>query len=294
MGIEIESKVFFRTSLLEQHPTMEVFIDPGYTLTGGGAWIDYEEPGNLLVDSYPLQINGGIWSGWKALGKDIWICSKATITVYAIGIKVMKDGEIVPIEQTVFTSETAKAELPDTPDHDGWVGVGGGVKCVQNIFENVALSETAPLRDAPEDNEIYSKISAWYGTKHFCFSPTSDRGPIGGGSISTFLIAIRAAGISFKTRVLCAKSEEVVRPEVEVLAEGGVVVSGGAVDRQMDLGFTDFATQTINMLTATYPLFDSSNLDQIKGWKAAGKDHHFKSPSKVRVYCVVLEAEEKV
>ncbi len=293
MGIEIESKVFFRTSLLGQHPTMEVFIDPGYTLTGGGAWIDYEDPGNLLVESYPLQVNGGIWSGWKAQGKDIWVSSKATITVYAIGIKVLKNGEMLPIEQTVFISETAKAELPNSPENNGWVGVGGGAKCVQNIFENVALSETAPFCGVSEENEIYSKISAWYGTKQFCFSPTSDRGPIGGGSISTFLIAIRATGISFKTRVISAKSEEVVRPEVEVLAEGGVVVSGGAVDKQMDMSFTDFAGQTVNMLTATYPLYDSSNLNQIKGWKAVGKDHHFKSPSKVKVYCVVLEAEEK-
>ncbi len=293
MGIEIESKVFSRTSVLEQHPTMEVFIDAGYTLTGGGAWIHYEEPGNLLIESYPMQINGGIWSGWKAHGKDVWVSSKAKITVYAIGIKVIKDGEIVPIEQTVFTSETTKAELPDSPDNNGWVGVGGGVKCLQNIFENVALSETAPIRETPEENEIYTKITSWYGTKQFCFSPTSDRGPIGGGSISTFLIAIRAAGISFKTRIFCAKSEETLRPEVEVLAQGGVVVSGGAVDKQIDMSFTDFAGQTINLLTASYPLYDNSNLDQIKGWKAAGKDHHFKSPSKVRVYCVTLEAEEK-
>lgn len=293
MGIEIESKVFSRTSLLEQHPTIEVFIDSGYTLTGGGAWIEYEEPGNLLVETYPLQIRGGIWSGWRAQAKDIWVSSKAIITVYAIGIKVIKDGEVLPIEQTVFVSETAKAELPNTPDHDGWVAVGGGVKCEQNIFENIALSESAPLREEPEEGEIYSKISAWYGTKQFCYSPTSDRGPTGGGNIATYLIAIRADGVSFKTRILYAKSEEVVRPEAEVLVQDGVVVSGGAVDKQMDLSFTDLAGHAINMLTATYPLYESSALDQIKGWKAAGKDHHFKSPSKVRVYCVVLEAEEK-
>lgn len=290
MGIEIESKVFFRKSLLDQHPTMEVFIEPGYTLTGGGAWIEYEEPGNLLIESYPLQIMGGVWSGWRAGGKDIWVSSKATITVYAIGIKVTKDGQVVPIEQTVFVSETAKAELPNPPDHEGWVAVGGGVKCEQNIFENLSFSESAPLREE-DGSEAHQKITAWYGTKQFCFSPTSDRGPTGGGEIKTYLIAIRAAGIDFKTRIFSEKSEEVSRPESEVMAKAGVVVSGGAVDKQLDMSFTDFAGHTVNMLTASYPLYDPSVPDQIKGWKAAGKDHHFISPSKLRAYCVTLEAE---
>lgn len=272
---------------------MEVFIDPGYTLTGGGAWIEYEEPGNLLVESYPLQIRDGIWCGWRAHGKDIWISSKALITVYAIGIKVIKDGEVVPIEQTVFTSDTPKAELPATPDHDGWVAVGGGVKCDQNVFENVLLSESAPFRGIPDPAESFHKITAWFGAKQFCFSPTSNRGPTGGGSISTFLIAIRADGIQFQTRVLCEKSELSPRPEAEVLAQGGVVVSGGAVDKQTDLSYTDFADQSVNMLTATYPLYANDSPDKIIGWKAAGKDHHFTSHSNLRVYCVTLSADEK-
>lgn len=293
MGIEIESKVFSRTSLVEQHPTMGVFLDPEYTLTGGGAWIDYEEPGNLLVQSHPIQSRDGKWSGWMAHGKDVWVSSKASITTYAIGIKVTKDGVLVPIEQTVFISDTPKVELPNTPDHDGWVAVGGGVKCEQNVFENLMISESAPFRGIPDPETRHHKISAWYGTKQFCFSPTSNRGPTGGGTISTFLIAIRAAGIVFQTRIVSAKSELLSRPEAEVLADIGVVVSGGAVDKQTDLSYTDLADQNVNMLTATQPLYDESAANQIRGWKAAGKDHHFTSPSNVRVYCVTLSAEEK-
>lgn len=292
MGIEIESKVFSRTSLLEHNPMMEVYLDAGYTLTGGGAWIDYEEPGNLLVETYPLQIRGGIWSGWRAQAKDVWVSSKATITVYAIGIKVTKDGEVLPVEQTVFASETAKADLPKSHEQEGWVAVGGGVKCQQNIFENVSISESAPLREEA-GTESHQKISSWYATKQFCFSPTSDRGPTGGGELSTYLIAIRAEGVDFKTRIFSEKSEELCRPVSEVVAKEGVVVSGGAVDKQLDMSFTDFAGHTVNMLTATYPLYDPSAPERIKGWKAAGKDHHFKSPSKIRVYCVTLEAEPK-
>lgn len=292
MGIEIESKVFCRTSLLDQHPTMEVFIDSGYTLTGGGAWINYEEPGNLLAQCYPIQSRDGKWSGWKAQGKDVWATSKATITTYAIGIKVTKDGESVPIEQAVFVSETPKVELPSSHDHDGWVAVGGGVKCEQNVFENVLISESSPHRGNSDTDDDHHRITAWHGTKQFCFSPTSNRGPIGGGTISTFLIAIRAAGVVFQTKIVSAKSERVSRPEVEVLAKDGAVVAGGAVDKQLDMSYTDFADQTINMLTSTYPLHDDGSQSQIKGWKAAGKDHHFISPSKLKVYCVTLTAEE--
>lgn len=289
MGIEIESRVFRRSSLVDQHPTMDVFLDPEYTLTGGGAWIEYEEPGNLLVQSYPIQSRDGKWSGWKAYGKDVWVSSKAAITTYAIGIKVTKDGELVPIEQMVISSDSAKVELPSTPE-EGWCAVGGGVKCEQNIFENVMLSETAPFRGTPEPEDSYHKISAWYGTKQFCFSPTSNRGPTGGGAITTFLIAIRAAGIVFQTRVLCEKSELASRLEAEVLAQGGVVVSGGAVDKQTDLSYTDLADHNVNMLTGTYPSYDEDS-NKILGWKAAGKDHHFTSHSNLRVYCVTLSAE---
>lgn len=267
-------------------------MDPGYTLTGGGAWINYEEPGNLLVQSYPVQDRDGIWSGWNAHGKDVWIASKSTITTYAIGIKVTRDGEIVPIEQTVFSTDGAMAELPMTSDHDGWVGVGGGVKCEQNVFENVLLSETAPFRGTPDPNASHHKISAWYGTKQFCFSPTSNRGPTGGGGISTFLVAIRAANVSFHTRILSAKSELASRPEVEVLVDHGVVVSGGAIDRQNDISYKDTNDQTVNMLTATYPLCDPKSTNQILGWKVAGKDHHYPCPSVIKAYVVTLSATQ--
>lgn len=293
MGIHIESKVFRRTSLVEQHPTMDVFLDPGYTLTGGGAWIDYDEPGNLLVQSYPVQGRDGKWCGWMANGKDAWVSSKASITTYAIGIKITKDGEVVPVEQTVFMSESPKVELPNAPEHDGWVAVGGGVKCEQNVFENLMISETAPFRGVPDPEVKHHRITAWYGSKQYCFSPTSNRGPTGGGVISTFLIAIRAAGILFETRVLCEKSELLSRPEAEVLAEGGVVVSGGAIDKQTDLSYNDLADHSVNMLTATYPVFEEAEMNLIKGWKAAGKDHHYTSPSNLRVYCVTLSAEAK-
>ncbi|MES2981225.1 MAG: hypothetical protein V4727_02840 [Verrucomicrobiota bacterium] len=272
---------------------MDVFLDPEYTLTGGGAWINYEEPGNLLTQCYPIQNRDGKWLGWTANAKDVWASSKASITVYAIGIKVIKDGKVVPIEQTVFISTTPKVELPATPDHDGWVAVGGGVKCEQNVFENVLISESTPFRGVPDPAESFHKITTWFGAKQFCFSPTSNRGPTGGGTIATYLIAIRAPGILFQTRVFCEKSELTSRPEAEVIAQGGVVVSGGAVDKQTDLSYTDFADQSVNMLTATYPLFDDDSTEKIHGWKAAGKDHHFTSHSNLRVYCVTLHAEEK-
>jgi hypothetical protein len=132
----------------------------------------------------------------------------------------------VPIAQTVFMAEHGMANLPMRPNSESWVGVGGGVKCERNIFENVLLSETAPFRGDHEIDENHHKISIWYGNKQFCFSPTSNRGPTGGGGISAFLIAIHAAGISFKTRILCVESKIKSRPAVEVIADHGVVVSG--------------------------------------------------------------------
>jgi hypothetical protein len=48
----------------------------------------------------------------------------------------------------------------------------------------------------------------------------------------------------------------------------------------------------VKLLTATYPLYDDASQDRILGWKVAGKDHHYPSPSKIKAFAVTLTAEE--
>ncbi len=284
MSLEIESVVFSQTSVPAQHPTADVFVKPGYVLTGGGAYLNYQEPGNLLTQSYPIQGPDGTWSGWRAYGKDCWVASRGTITTYAIGLRITRDGQPVPIQQTVFTARGGQADLPATPDHDGWIGVGGGVKCDQNIYENVILAETAPMR-GNADGSKPTAITSWFGANQYCCSPTSSRGPAGGGTITSHLIAIRVKDVQLSTTIHSAQGTTSSRPTAEVSANGGVVVSGGALDKQSSGGF---GSHVINMLTATYPVYDPEQTNRITGWAAAGKDHHYTSPSVVRAYVVTL------
>jgi len=143
MAIQIESRVFLGKSASAQHPYAEAFVKPGYTLTGGGAWLDYEEPGNLLFENHPIRSHDGKWIGWSARGKDAWWASLSTITVYAVGIRVTRDGQPVELEHAVFAELGEKAVLPSRFYEEGWCGTGGGVKCEQNVFENLFIAATA-------------------------------------------------------------------------------------------------------------------------------------------------------
>ena len=283
MSIVIEAKVFAKTSIPAQHPSVDVFVGDGYTLVGGGARIEYQEPGNLLQQSYPIQGASGNWTGWRVYGKDCWVASMAKITAYAIGIKVTKDGEPVALEQRVFKELGDKASVPSTEEGEGWTPVGGGAKCDQNIYENVLLSESSPQSDDA------GLLSHWTAAKQYCPSPTSSGGPSGGGSLATFLIAIRAAGIKFQTKLHHVDSEVSSRPLEEVSAPSGTVVSGGVMIKEGQSCWTSSAKEDISFLTSSYPSFETP--EAIKGWIAAAKDHNVSSPVAIRTSVIALSGE---
>jgi hypothetical protein len=63
------------------HPSARVCLDPGWSLSGGGALDQWNGAGNLLTASFP---NG---TCWDAAGKDHKVPSPAAITAYIIGIR---------------------------------------------------------------------------------------------------------------------------------------------------------------------------------------------------------------
>jgi vibriolysin len=69
------------TGAVAAHPTAHVTLEPGWTLSGGGALDNWNGAGNLLTASYPSGIS------WFAAGKDHVDSSPASITAYAIGIR---------------------------------------------------------------------------------------------------------------------------------------------------------------------------------------------------------------
>lgn len=74
-------RIYTNTSSESNHPNTAVSVPLNYSLIGGGADINYDGFGCLLVGSYPSG------QAWYAKGKDHYSPDPSTITAYAIGIE---------------------------------------------------------------------------------------------------------------------------------------------------------------------------------------------------------------
>ena len=82
-AIHLQGHIQQATGAVAQHPNAMVTLDAGWTLTGGGALDNWEEPGNLLTATYPQG------TSWIGAGKDHIEFSPASITAYVLGIRTV-------------------------------------------------------------------------------------------------------------------------------------------------------------------------------------------------------------
>jgi hypothetical protein len=83
-GIKLEVRTEELASKSNAHPSEKCNVAHGFIMTGGGASVNYGTgSGNLLTSSYPESDHT-----WAASSKDHEKSSPATITAYAIGLKV--------------------------------------------------------------------------------------------------------------------------------------------------------------------------------------------------------------
>jgi vibriolysin len=104
-----------------QHPSVIAVLPTHYTMTGGGAFVDYGAgPGNLLTASFPNSD-----TSWEARSKDHDIADPAQITAYAIGMRSNTGASLQRIVKSatgaVAAHPTAQVALPA-----GWILSGGG------------------------------------------------------------------------------------------------------------------------------------------------------------------------
>ena len=81
--IRVRHLISRATGAMAPHPSAQVHVGNGFTLSGGGAIDNWNGAGNLLTASFP---NGPFW---VAQGKDHVDPSPADITAYAIGIRTL-------------------------------------------------------------------------------------------------------------------------------------------------------------------------------------------------------------
>lgn len=88
--LRIEQRVVvYSTTNPVNHPRGEVGLDDGFTLTGGGGIDNWDGDGNLLTGSVPRRRPDEIhYAAWQVSGKDHEKPDVATVTSYAVGIRV--------------------------------------------------------------------------------------------------------------------------------------------------------------------------------------------------------------
>lgn len=126
MGIVIESQTFIGVATGATGSRAEVWLPPGFTLTGGGAYDLGRGNATTLTACCPLRDEDGNYTGWAAAGSN----GGAPMGVYAVGIRILKDGVPVRIDQQVFCATSALVADPGVTVRLGlgWIGTGGGAQ----------------------------------------------------------------------------------------------------------------------------------------------------------------------
>lgn len=112
------------TGPIHAHPTARATLPDGYTMTGGGARVNWSGAGNLLTASYPIDTRT-----WEARSKDHEKSSPANVTAYVIGVKPRSQCVGAKASQ-VFSSESGIVSHPEATVSvpSDFVLTGGGAR----------------------------------------------------------------------------------------------------------------------------------------------------------------------
>lgn len=129
-------------------PTAKAYLPDGFTLTGGGAKVEWEGSyGQLLTECRPFTEEGGKRQGWVASAKDHVEPADGYITVWAIGIKARRGdtprSRIINVTGAAANHPKAVCELPTGTE----IIVGGGGKVIWNGFGGL-MTRTSPDKDS--------------------------------------------------------------------------------------------------------------------------------------------------
>jgi hypothetical protein len=102
------------------HPQAVATLPGGYTLTGGGAFVDWRGAGNLLTASFPSSD-----LSWEARSKDHDVSDPSRITAYVIGVKSRSGNLLRGIVKNATGAIAAHPNAQVCLD-PGWILSGGG------------------------------------------------------------------------------------------------------------------------------------------------------------------------
>jgi hypothetical protein len=247
--------VFSATSSPAQHAVITVSVPTDYKIISGGARVNYTGAGNILTKSFPQG------NTWRAESKDMDIADPSTITAWAIAIHDPKNEWEVCFNQktsaaaphpTIHVQLRADCALTGGGASANWTGAGSYL------------------------------VSSSPDTDHGWFAAAKDHINPDPSTLTVFVLGVRArTGASPTSQVFTStfSNNPVPHPTGSMgVPAGFTLVGGGATDNWAGEG---------NMLTASNP--DSTHMDSINKWLAAGKDHERPSPATITVFAIGLQ-----
>jgi hypothetical protein len=156
-------KIFHGKGKADPHyPEATLTVPDGYKILGGGARVNWSDPGNLLTVSFPKDART-----WFAKSKDHGKGSPADIDVWAIAIYDPKN----ECEVKILPQESAKAQHPfaTAPVPEGYVLTGGGAQAnwktngslLSASYPNGSTGWVAKSKDHGSGNEEEATVTAY-------------------------------------------------------------------------------------------------------------------------------------
>ncbi len=219
MGIVIESQTFIGVARGGNGARAQVWLPPGFTLTGGGVYDTGSGKPSVLSASCPVRDEDGHYTGWMAAGTAL---PDAPLAVYAVGIRIVKDGVPVRVEQQVFCATSALASDPGVTVRlgAGWIGTGGGAQDNHAIAVHPhAETVNYPLLGAA------GQVLGWSASTR-----TADA--IAQARVSAFVVGIRTSpqvAIDAATLAACLRPSFPATPVTSSASATGPVAAGGRV-----------------------------------------------------------------
>lgn len=261
----IGTRIVQAAAAAASQPQTRVGVNGPEKITGGGATVNWQGPGNMLTATAP---DGA--AGWAASAKDHLDADPADLVAYAIALNDASDAYEVVVSET--TSPVASHPKAVATAPAGFVMVGGG--CRVNWETDPAAAGSLLTASFP------SSANTWEcrAKDHEAASPAS---------VTAYAVAIRPRGPGTPTprvRIDEATGPAAAHPQAEVRpAQAGHIVTGGGARTNADYA-NGAAGQ---LLTRSAPLDDG--LSGPVGWTAAAKDHLVGSPGSLTAF--VLSAD---
>jgi len=226
-------------------PETILTVPDGYKILGGGARVNWSEPGNLLTASFP-----GDARTWIARSKEHVTSSPANVEVWAIAIYDPQNDYQVDI----FQEESAKTNHPSASAGipQGYVMTGGGARANWNLEGSLLTASY------PDGSTRWVAASKEHPNKSEETTVTAYAIGIKAADTASRLVKQLFEAQRFETRVFANTGGAANHPSAELAVDSGFVLLGGGAK-------SNWTTQG-NLLTASYPGSRGT-------WKVASKDH---------------------